>query len=381
MNALRIGWLTCWIFLLAGLSAAPTVWSQNFDEIPSPRPTGWVVDLTGAVPDFAAKQLNELCEEIHTFRNAEMAVVVISSTHNRNHRQYATDLFNHWGIGDAFANNGLLLFVAFDDRKAELILGDGIDNIQTRATAQQIMDDFIIPRFKKNDVAGALYGGAFGSARDILGINDLTTKIPQGALLRATPQQQGGRVRKNQGGRRSPSFWIWMTGGLLGLGGISLVSSRYYVRYRPRTCPDCSHSMTMLGESQDDVLLEDGERVEERIGSVDYDVWACMYCDRVLKFRYGVFFTRYSKCPECAFKTKSKVERTLVEATESHGGKVRVDEHCAHCSFHDSFTYRTPRIEVTSSSSGSFSSSGGFSGGGSGFGGGSSSGGGASGGW
>ncbi len=367
--------------------------AQRYDEIPSPRPDGWVVDLTNSVPEFAKNQLNELCKEIHNFKNAELAIVVIATTRDRQPRAYATDLFNHWGIGDSRENNGILLFVAMDDRKAELVLGDGVDDPVHEDAANRIMQQYIIPRFRKADIAGALYGGAFGSARDILRINDLQTKIPAGALDRVSnpPRRNaaGNRVRVNQQRRPGmPSFWIWMTGGLLGFGGIALIGSRYYVRYRSRRCPNCSHAMKLLDEAEDDAMLDKPERIEERLGSADYDVWACRNCNEALKIRYGVFFTRYSKCPQCGYKTKSKVQKTIIMATTSHGGRVRVDEDCANCSYHDSYTYNTPRIEKSSStftsSSGGFGSGGfgGFGGGSSsGFGGGSSSGGGASGSW
>ena len=33
--------------------------------------------------------------------------------------------------------------------------------------------------------------------------------------------------------------------------------------------------MTRLGEIEDDALLAEGQQAEERVGSVDYDVWQC----------------------------------------------------------------------------------------------------------
>ena len=158
-----------------------------------------------------------------------------------------------------------------------------------------------------------------------------------------------------------------------------MFGGRYYLRYRPRHCPNCSEEMILLKEDKDDTFLEDPEIVEENLGSVDYDVWACLKCEEVLKLRYGKLFTRYSKCPKCWYITVHRIERVLVNATYTHGGKVRVVERCKSCNYHRSYSYQTP-MKVRSTSSGSGSSFGG-GGGGSGFGGGSSSGGGAGGGW
>jgi uncharacterized protein len=190
------------------------------------------------------------------------------------------------------------------------------------------------------------------------------------------------RAKVRQHKRRGPiTWWPWILG-FTGVGGVCAVfGGRYYLRYRPRHCPNCAEEMILLKEDKDDTFLEDPEIVEENLGSVDYDVWACLKCEEVLKLRYGKLFTRYSKCPKCWYITVHRIERVLVNATYTHGGKVRVVERCQSCNYHRSYSYHTPmKVRSTSSSSGSGSSFGG-GGGGSGFGGGSSSGGGAGGGW
>ena len=142
--------------------------------------------------------------------------------------------------------------------------------------------------------------------------------------------------------------------------------------------------MIRLEEDQDDVFLEEPERVEEWLGSVDYDVWGCAQCEEIIKQRYGKIFTRYSQCPDCWYITVLKVKDVLRRATYTRGGQVQVTEDCKSCNYHRSYVYRTPKKVKSSSGSSSFGSGGGgFSrgGGGSGFGGGTSSGGGSSGRW
>ena len=46
--------------------------------------------------------------------------------------------------------------------------------------------------------------------------------------------------------------------------------------------------MVRLTEAEDDTYLDRGEQTEERLGSVDYDVWGCRLCDNVVKLRYGL---------------------------------------------------------------------------------------------
>ena len=148
---------------------------------------------------------------------------------------------------------------------------------------------------------------------------------------------------------------------------------RRWLRRRPRICESCQQPRQLLDEDSDDDHLDQGQLREESVGSVDYDVWWCTSCEDAQVERYGAWFTSYSKCPSCDYKTKSESSTTLVSATYDHGGTVRVTVTCKHCSYHDTFTRSTPKLTRPSSSS---SSSGGSS-----FGGGRSSGGGSSGSW
>lgn len=119
--------------------------------------------------------------------------------------------------------------------------------------------------------------------------------------------------------------------------------------------------MARLEETADDTHLTSGEKVEERVGSVDYDIWACQ-CGQTLKLRYGAFFTGYAKCKGCQAKTLQVTTTTLVSATTSSEGRARVDERCAHCSYTHSYERSIPRVQQRSSSSSSSSSRGSSSG-------------------
>lgn len=358
-------------------------------EIPisPPGPNSWIVDLSGQVPDEAITELNLLCTELFEANNRELVVVVIDSTDGQDHRTYGTQLFNQWGVGSGVKNNGVLLLFAMKDRAAEIILGQGEDYDNQVRLAEKIMDTIIIPNLKRGDLGNAVYEGTRASATRILGIahteapRDLNQARDRKGLPRAKPRWS----LRRELARLGP--WPWFVGlGIFGVVGI--IWFRHFNRYRARNCLVCGSDTVLLTEEQDDQFLDPPELLEEQLGSVDYDVWACLNCEEVVKIRFGKWFTRYSDCPRCDYKTLLKITRTLVQATTSRGGRVRVDEDCRNCSFHKTYTYRTPKIKKSSGSSGFSSGSGssggggfrGFSGGGR-FGGGRSAGRGASGRW
>lgn len=353
-------------------------------DIPSPRlKKQWITDLSGTVSAEAVEYINRVGDEVNEALGREMCVVVIDTTSGRQHRQFATELFNYWGVGKpgipgapgVWRNNGVMLFVAVKDRQAEIVLGDGIDGREQERVAQKIIDDIVVPNFAAGDGDSALYQGFRACATRIFLLADSTTPPTLPSAVGKSIQPRGPKRKQ-----RGPVTWLpFLIGGGV-VGGIGLlIGGRYYMRYRPRECEKCKLQMVLLREEQDDDFLDPAQRLEEHLGSVDYDVWACLECEDVLCLRYGSFFTRYSTCPECRYVTVLKIENTIIAATYSHGGKVRVVEDCKNCTYEHHYVYRTPKLVKSSSSSSSSGFGGG--GGGSGFSGGRSSGGGASGGW
>jgi uncharacterized protein len=381
--------------------------ATSTEQIPSPRPSGWTVDLTGTLPAETIADLNRLGDEVKAQTGGEMAVVVIGSTDGANARDFASQLFNQWGIGDAQTNRGILVFAALDDHSAEIILGRGLEGPEYVQVSEGIMQGDMVPRFRSGDAPGAVFQGALSCAQQLFGA---TPTIVQATPLPPLPAPVAPLAAPEASRYPAPAAYQPVgpdssvdVGRLVALGAVLLLLFSFalpsYLRYRPRRCSRCTTKMVRLDEEKDDAHLAEQERMEEQIGSVDYDVWACPSCAQTLKLRHDRIGSGYSQCPDCGAKTVSETSNTLVQATYDHGGQVRVDERCVHCSYHSSSTHSTPQLyrhddddngrhssstsssfSSSSSSSHSSSSSSSSSSGGS-FGGGSSSGSGASGRW
>jgi len=168
--------------------------------------------------------------------------------------------------------------------------------------------------------------------------------------------------------------WVPFLGGIP-VGLFMLSAFNKWRRYRQRKCPKCHSGMSLVPDSQDEAYLDKGQAAEERIGSVDYDIWQCPSCAHRLELRYAKWLSKYDKCPQCANRTRWSAETVLQAATTSSDGLARVNEKCEFCSFKTEYTKVLPRITQSSSSSSSGGSSSSSS---SSFGGGSSGGGGAS---
>lgn len=328
-----------WSPLLAGAAAdAPAV---RLSEIPSPRPAGWSVDLTGQISSETLAEINRLGDAVKAKTGSEIAVVVVGTVGTVNTRGFATRLFNHWGIGRKEVNDGVLIFAALDDHQAEIVLGSGIDDPARRGISEEIMQGTMVPRFKTGDPGGAVLAGAQACAERILDLSpepvavapDHPEPVQAAPLPLAQTQPQAAPEPYSTG-----STWAVLAG------LAALVAGAYaFIRFGPRRCPRCRERMVRLSEDADDEYLAETEKTEERIGSVNYNVWLCERCGQVTKMRFAALITDYAPCPACGARTVNYVRETLRPATSVRDGLVQITESCAHCSHQDVNTLTLPR--------------------------------------
>jgi uncharacterized protein len=335
--------------------------AEPLDSIPNPRTRdgSWVTDMPGALRPETIGRLNAAIAEVERTSGVEMAVVVIKSLDGRSIEEFAVKLFELWGIGKKNKDNGLLFLWSPADRRVRVEVGYGLEGALPDGKVGAILDTYVIPRFKAGEFDQGVLDGVDALLR----------------VARNEPIELASAKSESYDSRG------WGIGSVL-LGGFgslaaaigSITGFRRWRRYRRRRCAECRTRMVRLSETEDDALLDEGKRAEERIGSVDYDVWKCPQCSNSLTLRYPKWMTGYAKCPQCHNRTKSSTETVRKAATTTSTGSARVVEECAFCSYRHAYNKVLARIQ---SSSGSSSSGGSSSSSSSSFGGGSSGGGGA----
>jgi len=348
--------------VLALLFSPATTWvtgtgAEPLAGIPNPRVKDgtWVTDMPRALRADTVARLNQTIGDIQRTHGIEMAVVVVRSLDGLSIEEVAEKIFNLWDIGKKDRDNGLLFLWSTGDRKVRVEVGYGLEGVLPDGKAGAILDTYVIPRFKSGEFDEGVLAGV--------------DAVLAAARSEAVALPMMGTESYDSSGWL-PS-WLPFAGSIpVGIGAITMF--RRWRRYRRRNCPQCHARMALLSDSEDDELLEKGQVAEERIGSVDYDVWKCPACSHRFTLRYAKWLSQYAKCPQCANRTKSSTESVISAATTSSAGSALVLEKCAFCSFTNEYTKVLPRITQSSSSSSSGSS------GGSSFGGGRSGGGGAS---
>jgi uncharacterized protein len=71
---------------------------------------------------------------------------------------FATGLFNNWGIGDAERNDGILIMVLSIDREMRIELGSGYGTA-FNGEAQDIVDQLFLPAFRAGNYSDGIEAG------------------------------------------------------------------------------------------------------------------------------------------------------------------------------------------------------------------------------
>jgi len=404
-------------FLFFGLNGrSQTVYKYN--TIPNPKSggSGYVSNPDDVISQSDVNTLNRLIAELEDSNTVQIAVVIVNSIGDANPKDFAYELFNHWGIGQAGNDNGLLIFTAMDQRRTEFETGYGLEGVLPDVICYRIGMQVLVPYFKEGKYGEGLIAtirkikealedpsvaeevdarrqpNAYGSRRsfrDMTGISPflaiyllISVIVALVILMRviAVVRSKEDMYDKYLSIRKSSLFW------LLFLLPLPYILIYFYVRrmmnrFRnaPRFSPVNGKPMHKLNEEEDDQFLTEGQITEEEIGSVDYDVWVTDDHDDTQILRYATRFTKYKRCPKCGFISFHHAHtKTVRHATYSSSGKKELVHRCKHCNY-KKVDYKTIPKKTRSSSSSSFggSSGGGFSSGGSSWGGGSSGGGGA----
>ncbi len=98
-----------------------------------------------------------------SFRRAsgpQIAILTIDTTGSQSIEDFAIDVGRSWGIGDKSRDDGVLLVIAFGDRKLRIETGSGVEGELTDVEAGRIIDNIIAPQLKAGDPDAAVLAGA-----------------------------------------------------------------------------------------------------------------------------------------------------------------------------------------------------------------------------
>lgn len=418
------------LIILVSLAANARTYTPA--EVPNPvlaDSTQLVSDPDGYLTPDERAAVNAQLLDIRRRTTAEATAVIIGNIPDGyDIDSYATDLFQTWGIGKKSRDNGVLLLVVPEARKYVFRTGYGVEGALPDVTTARIARRAMVPLFRQNQYGQGVLAGVElmnkvltdpsvraelvapeePDSSDELDLEAvfftylifasiLTLVLGLMVFMEYDKVKNKDRHQKYLAMRQYGRFaLIWSILGM-GLPLLILIPLRNKLqqwRNGRHACPNCGTDMHKLDEVSDNAYLTPAQDAEERLNSVDYDVWLCPSCNATDIYAYSNPNTAYTVCPKCQARACALVHDTVLRqpTTRATGEGVRTFL-CRNCGNRHDTRYTIPRREdaslaIVAGAAAAAAASrrgdgGGFGGGfgGGSFGGGSTGGGGSSGSW
>ena len=150
-----------------------------------PKLTGRVVDNAGLLYAATQAQLTSDLAALEEKSTDQIVVVTLPGLQGYTIEDYGYQLGRHWGIGQKGKDNGALLIVAPKERKVRIEVGYGLEPHLTDAMSKLIIENAILPRFRRGDFQGGIVAGV----RDM---KDVITGDAEAVKDRAKGARRGG---------------------------------------------------------------------------------------------------------------------------------------------------------------------------------------------
>jgi uncharacterized protein len=164
-----------------------------------PPLTGRIVDNAGLLSPEDQRMLEGELQALEDKSTDQLVVYTTRSLQGYAIEDFGYQLGRAWGIGQKGKDNGVILIVAPQDHKVRIEVGRGLEPQLTDLLTKLIIENAILPAFRRNDYAAGIKAGVH-DIRDVL-------------LGDAAAVQQRARVAA----KRAPGFGLGNPATLLAL--------------------------------------------------------------------------------------------------------------------------------------------------------------------
>jgi uncharacterized protein len=130
-----------------------------------PALTGPVVDDAGILDAGTRHDLERLAMQVKGSKGAEIVVLTVRTTAPLDEFSYGMKVTSAWKLGSAEKDDGLLFLIAVDDHHARFFTGYGLEGVLPDGRLGEILDRFVVPRFRAGDYPGGIRAGMGEIAR------------------------------------------------------------------------------------------------------------------------------------------------------------------------------------------------------------------------
>ena len=191
-----------WAFgavLVLGLIFITGVCSGLRAEPKFPKLSGQIVDQAGLLN---SEDIAQITRELHALEKKttdQIVVVTVKSLEGYPIEEYGYKLGRAWGIGQKDKDNGIILLVAPNERKVRIEVGRGLEGQMTDIMSKLIVQNAILPRFRRGDFSGGIK----------MGVRDIKDVILGDAEAVKERARGGGRLEREAERDEKIALAIW----------------------------------------------------------------------------------------------------------------------------------------------------------------------------
>lgn len=128
---------------------------------------GPVVDKAGILRTQDEQRIAKIADAFRDAGLAQIQVLTVNSLDGEAVEQASLQVIEKWKLGTAEKDNGILIFVAFKERKIRIEVGQGLEGIVPDIVAGRIIRDVMVPYFRDEDASAGILAGVYSIAQRI----------------------------------------------------------------------------------------------------------------------------------------------------------------------------------------------------------------------
>jgi uncharacterized protein len=130
-----------------------------------PPLSGRVVDGAGILSQQVHDQIGQMLAQHEQATSEQIVVATLKSLQGFSIEDFGYQLGRHWGIGQKGRDNGAILLVAPNEHKVRIEVGYGLEGRLTDAQSRIIIEQVILPAFRRGDFGAGVLAGTSAMLR------------------------------------------------------------------------------------------------------------------------------------------------------------------------------------------------------------------------
>lgn len=141
-------------------SSSPSIALTGEEQSPTlPALNAPVIDPMQLLSASDKAALSQKILEIYQAGKAQIGIVVVPTTGQQDIFSYSLKIAEDWGLGSEKYDNGLLIVVAVNDRRIQILTGYGLEGVLPDIVVNRLINTHIAPQFKANQYGRGLAQG------------------------------------------------------------------------------------------------------------------------------------------------------------------------------------------------------------------------------